>query len=70
MPFADVALQEGDSVRVQPPYEQSIAIVGLVNKPGNMPYPPNARYTLIEAIAFAGGLDLVADPRFVTAARS
>ena len=69
MPFADVALQEGDSVSVQPPYEQSVAVVGLVNRPGNMPYPPNTRLRLIEAIAFAGGLDLVADPRFVTVYR-
>ncbi len=66
MPFVDVALQEGDSVSVQRPYQQSVAVVGLVNHPGNMPYPLDARYTLIEAIAFAGGLNLVADPRYVS----
>ncbi len=66
MPFADVALQEGDSVSVQRPYKQSVAVVGLVNRPGNMPYSLDGRYTLIEAIAFAGGLDLVADPRCVS----
>lgn len=69
MPFADVALREGDSVSVQRPQQQSVAVVGLVNNPGNMPYPLDARYTLIEAIAFAGGLNLVADPRYVSVYR-
>ncbi len=69
MPFTDVALQEGDAVTVQRPREQSVAVVGLVNRPGNMPYPLDVRHTLIEAIAFAGGLDLVADPRYVSVYR-
>jgi len=66
IPFADVAIEEGDSVIVEGPSEQYVSVVGLVARPGNMPYPPNARYTLIQAIAFAGGLDLVADPRYVS----
>ena len=66
VPFADVALCEGASVTVGRPLEQSIVIVGLVNRPGLMPYPLDARYTLVEAIAFAGGLNLVADPRYVS----
>jgi protein involved in polysaccharide export with SLBB domain len=65
IPFADVTLAEGDTVVVEPPREQSVAIVGLVTHPGNMPYPPGTRYNLIQAIAYAGGLDLVADPRYV-----
>ncbi len=69
IPFADVALTEGDTVVVEPPREQSVTIVGLVAKPGNMPYPPGARYNLIQAIAYAGGLDLVADPRYVSVYR-
>lgn len=69
IPFADVALHEGDTVTVQRPYEQSVAVVGLVTRPGNMPYPLDARYRLIDAIAYAGGLDLVADPRYVTVYR-
>ena len=69
IPFADAALQEGDSVVVESPIEQFISVVGLVNRPGNMPYPPDAQYNLIQAIAFAGGLDLVADPRYVSVYR-
>lgn len=69
IPFADVALEEGDSVVVEWPQEQFVSVVGLVNRPGNFPYPPTARYTLIHAIGFAGGLDLVADPRYVSVYR-
>ncbi len=69
IPFADVALAEGDTVVVEPPREQSVTIVGLVARPGNMPYPPGTRYSLIQAIGYAGGLDLVADPRYVSVYR-
>lgn len=66
VPFADVTLEEGDSVVVERPVEQFVSVVGLVARPGNMPYPSDARYNLIQAIAFAGGLDAVADPRYVS----
>jgi protein involved in polysaccharide export with SLBB domain len=66
IPFADVALQEGDSVVVEWPREQLISVVGLVRNPGNFPYPQNTQYNLIQAIGFAGGLDMVADPRYVS----
>ena len=69
IPFADIALEEGDRVIVEWPEEQFISVVGLVNRPGNFPYPRTARYTLIQAVAFAGGLDLVADPRYVSVYR-
>ncbi len=69
IPFADVTLEEGDSVVVEWPQEQFVSVVGLVNRPGNFPYPATARYTLIHAIGFAGGLDLVADPRYVSVYR-
>jgi protein involved in polysaccharide export with SLBB domain len=69
IPFADVALEQGDCVVVEGPQEQFVSVVGLVARPGNMPYPPTARFTLVEAIAFAGGLDLVADPRYVSVYR-
>jgi len=45
--------------------ERIFAVVGLVNKSGIFPYPPDVRYNLMEALAFAGGLDMVADPRYV-----
>jgi len=69
IPFADVTLEEGDTVVVEPPREQAVAVIGLVRQPGNMPYPAGSQYTLIQAIAFAGGLDLTADPRFVSVYR-
>jgi protein involved in polysaccharide export with SLBB domain len=69
IPFADVALAPGDAVVVEAPREQFVSVVGLVTRPGNMPYPPNAQITLMQAIAFAGGLDLVADPRYVSVYR-
>jgi protein involved in polysaccharide export with SLBB domain len=69
IPFADVDLKEGDTVVVEPPRDQMVSVVGLVTRPGNMPYPPNGQYNLIQAIAFAGGLDLVADPRYISVYR-
>ena len=65
IPFADVALHAGDSVVVEAPQEQYVSVMGLVSRPGNFPYPPNTRYTLVQALALAGGLDLTADPRYV-----
>jgi polysaccharide export outer membrane protein len=69
IPFADVALEEGDRVVVEWPEERFVSVVGLVNRPGNFPYPATAHYTLIQAIGLAGGLDLVADPRYVSVYR-
>lgn len=69
IPFADVVLQEGDSIVVEPPPQQFVSVVGLVGRPGNFPYPYDVRYTLIQAIALAGGLDLTADPRYVSVYR-
>jgi len=69
IPFADVPLQEGDSVVVERLQTQYITVVGLVRNPGNYPYPPDARYNLIQGLAFAGGLDPAAEPRFVSVYR-
>jgi polysaccharide export outer membrane protein len=66
IPFADVELQDGDSViveRLQPPL---FTVIELVNRPGNFPYPPDVQYTLMQAIGFAGGLNLIAEPRYAT----
>ena len=64
--FADIELQDGDSViveRLQPPL---FTVMGLVNSPGNFPYPPDVQYTLMQAMGFAGGLNLIAEPRYAT----
>jgi protein involved in polysaccharide export with SLBB domain len=69
IPAADVALQPGDSVVVERPTMQYVVVLGLVNRSESFPYPPNAQYTLIQALGLAGGLDAVADPRYVTVYR-
>ena len=66
IPFQDVALAEGDTVIVEPTQMPLFSVLGLVSKPGNFPYPPNAEYNLTQAIAYAGGFDPVAEPRYVT----
>jgi protein involved in polysaccharide export with SLBB domain len=66
IPFADVELQEGDSViveRLQPPL---FTVIGLVNSPGNFPYSPDVQYTLMQAMGFAGGLNQIVEPRYAT----
>jgi protein involved in polysaccharide export with SLBB domain len=66
IPFTDVALQDGDSVIVERLQQPLFTVMGLVNSPGNFPHPPDVHYTLMQAIGFAGGLNLIADPRYVT----
>ena len=66
IPFRDIALEEGDTAVVEPVQMPLFSVLGLVSKPGNFPYPPNAEYNLTQAIAYAGGLDPVAEPRYVT----
>jgi protein involved in polysaccharide export with SLBB domain len=66
IPYRDVALDEGDSVVVEPVQMPVFSVLGLVVKSDNFPYPPGARYNLAQAIAFAGGLDPAARPHYVT----
>jgi protein involved in polysaccharide export with SLBB domain len=66
IPFRDVGLAEGDTVVVERIQEPSFSVLGLVARPGNFPYPPNVQYNVTQAIAFAQGLDPVANPRYVT----
>ncbi len=44
-------------------------VIGLVNKPGTFPYPPDIQYNLMQAIAFADGLNLDLEPRYATVYR-
>ena len=69
IPFADVVLRDGDSVIVERFREPLITVVGLVNRPGNFPYPPDVEYNLMHALGFAGGLNLAAEPRYATVYR-
>jgi protein involved in polysaccharide export with SLBB domain len=66
IPFTDVTLQDGDSVIVERLQQPLFTVMGLVNTPGNFPHPPDVHYTLMQAIGFAGGLNIIAEPRYVT----
>jgi protein involved in polysaccharide export with SLBB domain len=66
IPFTNVALREGDTVVVERLQVPMFSVVGLVRSAGNFPYPPDTQYNLMQAVAFAGGLDPVADPRYAT----
>jgi len=66
IPFRDVSLDAGDTVVVEQIEMPLFTVIGLVNKPGNYEYPPTARYNLVQALAFAGGLDLISEPRYAT----
>lgn len=69
IPFEDVTLENGDRVIVEQPPEPLVTVIGLVNRPGNFPYPFDAQYNLMQAVAFAGGLNQVAEPRYATVYR-
>ena len=69
IPFADVALQDGDRVVVERFKQPLITVIGLVNKPGNFIYPPDVQYNLMQVLGFAGGLNLAAEPYYATVYR-
>jgi protein involved in polysaccharide export with SLBB domain len=52
-------------VRYQMENERVFTVLGLVNHPNAFPYPPDTQYNLMEALAFAGGLNMTADPRYL-----
>jgi polysaccharide export outer membrane protein len=45
--------------------ERVFTVMGLVRNPNAFPYPPDVQYNLMEALAYAGGLDMTADPHYV-----
>lgn len=66
IPFADVQLYDGDIVEVGKLNPEVFTVLGVVNKPGAFPYPPDAEYTIASALAFAGGPNLSLGPNYVT----
>jgi len=66
IPFADVALHDGDIVEVERFDPAVFTVLGPVEKPGTFDYPPDIQYNLMQALAFAGGPDLILNPRYVT----
>ena len=69
IPFADIALKEGDVVEVVRLDTQVFTVLGLVQAPGTFPYPTDARYNLAQVVAYAGGGDPIGDPHFVSVYR-
>ena len=65
IPFADVALRRGDMVEVEPLVPDTFTVIGLVNKPGAFPYPPGSKFNVMQALAFAGGMNDIAAPEYV-----
>jgi protein involved in polysaccharide export with SLBB domain len=45
--------------------ERVFTIMGLVHRPDTYPYPPDVQYNLTEALGFAGGINMIADPHYV-----
>lgn len=66
IPLCDIALQDGDTVLVEEAPRPLFSVVGLVQKPGNYDYPPAAEFNLMQAIAYAGGLNMQAEPYYAT----
>lgn len=50
--------------------ERTVQVVGAVNSPGAVPFPPEQKLTLVEAIARAGGQSRIADLRKVRLSRT
>lgn len=65
MPFADVALADGDRIEVERFQTPVITVLGLVNKPGVFPYQPGTKISLMQALALAGGVNEMAQPEWV-----
>ncbi len=65
LPFTDLPLTDGATVEVIGLDPQVFTFVGLVTKPGTYAYPPGAKYSLLHALGFAGGIDPVSDPHYV-----
>ncbi|MCK5000347.1 MAG: SLBB domain-containing protein [Anaerohalosphaera sp.] len=65
IPFADISLAQGASVVIEPLDPQVFTVIGLVERPGVFQYPNNVKYNLLQAISFAGGVDEIANPRYV-----
>ncbi len=65
IPAGDVRLAEDDTIIVEAMDPQTVSVVGLVNKPGSFPWSPKVRCTVMDALAFAGGVNDLADPQYV-----
>lgn len=59
-------LNSGDMVIVKTAPNSAVYVMGLVNQPGPIPVPPGSETTLVRAIAAAGGLIDLLEPKCAT----
>ncbi len=64
IPGKDVELIDGDAIIVEATDPKGVSVVGLVKKPGMYPWKSQSRCTVMDAIAFAGGVNDLADPQY------
>jgi len=69
LPVADVPLLGGETIEVEPWNPDLYVVLGLVGGRGVFPYPPGERYSLMQALAFAGGTDPLVYPPYATILR-
>lgn len=69
IPAGDVALVGGETIEVERYEPDTFTAIGLVKKPGAYEYPPEVSYNLMQALAVAGGVDMIADPPYATVFR-
>jgi len=67
---SDIGLRPGDTIEVERLQPQYFMVVGLVNKPGAIPYETGKKYNLAQAIAFAGGIRETHSPPYARIYRS
>lgn len=70
IPDENVALVGGETIEVHRFEPDLFTVVGLVSKPGAYEYPPEQTYSLLQAIAIAGGTDQTAYPPYATVFRA
>ena len=69
VPFSDLKLYGGETIEVVRYEPDTFTIVGLVNNPGAYEYPPEVTYNLMQAVATAGGVNIIANPPYATVFR-
>ncbi|MCX5684302.1 MAG: SLBB domain-containing protein, partial [Planctomycetota bacterium] len=69
IPFSDVELTGGTEIEIARANPRLITVLGLVKKPGVFTTEPDATYNLAQALALAGGVDHMANPRYAKVCR-
>ena len=60
-----MALNQGDIVEVERLDPEVFTVIGLVNRSGTFPYLPGNEYSVMQALAFGGGVNDIANPKYV-----